>query len=279
MQPDVEFTELGDVAYLTLRGPRMNSVARAMHHALAAQLDHVRTLSHIRFVVLRGADGVFSSGGDLNELAAGLPDDYVEDYRTRMDGTIRAITEMGQIVVSVIEGAAIGAAAALAMSADLVLCARSATIRLSFVHVGYAPDAGATFLLPELAGAVGRDILLTGRLLPADEAQAHGLVSRVCEDDDVDQALEELLDELRLAPAHALGLTKRLMRGRSADEYLAAVYQEGETQPLAAAEATPDLIEAVLERARLQRDATRLRADTQDTPTADQGRQACTTDR
>ncbi|MCR2824095.1 enoyl-CoA hydratase/isomerase family protein [Microbacterium sp. zg.Y909] len=267
------------MAYLTLRGPRMNSVARAMHHALAAQLDHVRTLSHIRFVVLRGADGVFSSGGDLNELAAGLPDDYVEDYRTRMDGTIRAITEMGQIVVSVIEGAAIGAAAALAMSADLVLCARSATIRLSFVHVGYAPDAGATFLLPELAGAVGRDILLTGRLLPADEAQAHGLVSRVCEDDDVDQALEELLDELRLAPAHALGLTKRLMRGRSADEYLAAVYQEGETQPLAAAEATPDLIEAVLERARLQRDATRLRADTQDTPTADQGRQACTTDR
>jgi len=257
----------------------MNSFARAMHHALAARLAHVRTLSHIRFVVLRGADGIFSSGGDLDELAAGLPADYVADYRARMDGTLRAMIETKQIVISVIEGAAIGAAAALAMSADLVLCARNATIRLSFVHIGYAPDAGATFLLPELAGAVGRDILLTGRLLPAAEAQAHGLVSRVCDDDDVDEALDALLEELRLAPAYALGLTKRLMRGRAAEDYLAAVYREGETQPLAAAEATPDLIEAVLERARRQREATRRLADTQDTPTADQGRKACTTDR
>lgn len=231
----------------------MNSFARAMHHSLATELAHVRTLSHIRFVVLRGADGIFSSGGDLNELGGGLPEDYVEDYRTRMTGTIGAITAMSQIVISVIEGAAVGAAAALAMSADLVLCTRNATLRLSFVHVGYAPDAGATFVLPDLAGAVGRDVLLTGRLVPAVEAQAHGLVSRVCEDDEVDQALAALLDELRQAPAYALALTKRLMRGRTNDDYLAAVQREGDVQPLAAAQATPDLIEAVLERARAQR--------------------------
>lgn len=250
MKPEVEFTESGDVAYLTIRGPRMNSFARAMHHALAKQLAFVREMSHIRFVVVRGANGIFSSGGDLKELREGLPDGYVDDYRVRMEGTIGAILDMDQIVISVIEGAAIGAAAALALSADVVLCASDATLRLSFVHVGFAPDAGATFILPELAGAVGRDILLTGRDVTPLEAQSRDLVSRVCAPDDVQSALDELLDELRIAPAYALTLTKRLMRDRTREEYLAAVLREGSAQPIADAQATPDLIDTAVKRYR-----------------------------
>jgi len=272
VEPDVEFAESGDVAYLTLRGPNLNSFARAMHHVLADRLRHVRDLPHIRFVVLRGAGGIFSSGGDLDELQRGLPDDYVADYEARMEGTIGAITAMDKIVVSVIEGAAIGAAAALALSADVVLCADDARLRLSFVHVGFAPDAGATYLLGEFAGAAGRDILLTGRDVPPVEAQQRGLISRVCPPAEVDERLDALLDELRQAPAYALALTKRLMRDRTRDEYLAAVKREGRTQPLADAQATPDLIDAARQRHRKRQQGDPARADRTTTPSrTDQG--------
>lgn len=214
-------------------------------------------MPHIRFVVLRGADGLFSSGGDLSQLRDGLPEDYLADYDERMLSTIGAIAEMDQIVISAIEGAAIGAALALAMSADLVVCEEDAMLRMSFVHIGFVPDAGATYVAPALAGAVGRDLLLTGRPIAPAEAQAYGLISRVCPAGTIDAELEALLAELRMAPPHALALTKGLINGRTRDDYLDAVHKEGALQPVAAALTSAEHIDLVFDRIR-RRQAARV---------------------
>ncbi|WP_162248485.1 enoyl-CoA hydratase/isomerase family protein [Microbacterium sp. Root61] len=247
MKPNVVCSEVGSVAYLTLTGPRKNALAREMHHALAAQLDRLKDRADIEFIVLRGAGGVFSSGGDVTQLADGLPESYVDDYMRRMEGTIGAMRQMDQIVIAAIEGAAIGAAAALALSADIVIAEEDAKIRLSFVRLGFVPDAGATYLLPRaVGGARASDLLMTGRWISVAEACSAGLVSRSCEHGSISEAVEGVLDELRQSPPHALAMTKHLINRRDQTEFMAAVREEGESQPVAAALTSSDVADAVL---------------------------------
>lgn len=241
----------GDTAFVTLSGPRSrNAVSRSFHHELGRCLGEIRGREDVRFVVLSGAGGVFSSGGDLRELSDGLPADYVDDYWERMRATIVALGEMEQVVVSVIEGAAVGAGASLALAADIVLAEATARLQLSFVHIGYVPDAGATWLLPRSAGyAVARDLLLTGRPMGVPEALRCGLVSRVFEPGDADSTLSALLEELRRAPRSALALTKSLINGQERDAMVEAIRAEGAMQPVAASLSdTASLIAGVLAR-------------------------------
>lgn len=256
MKPNVAFSVSGDVATLTLTGPKKNALSREMHHALAERLAELREQPEIRFVVIRGADGVFSSGGDVTQLSQGLPGDYVEDYRVRMDGTIGAMRSIDQVVIAAVEGVAIGAAAALAFSADLVLAESDAKIRLSFVHLGFVPDAGATYMLPQALGAArARDLLMTGRWITVEEACAGGLISRSCPPGALEESVDDLLAELRLAPPHALAMTKHLINDREQEAHMSAVIEEGRLQPAAAALTSPELIAEVLERARRRRRA------------------------
>lgn len=250
MKPNVAFFVEGDVAFLTLSGPRKNALSREMHHALAERLETVSQHPEIRFVVLRGAGGIFSSGGDVTQLADGLPDDYVEDYQRRMEGTIGAIRSLDQIVIAGIEGAAIGAAAALALSADLIVAEDDAKVRLSFVQLGFVPDAGATYTLPQALGhARAFDLLMTGRWISVAEARSAGLISRSCPPGSLAPTIEGILKELRLAPAHALSMTKHLINDRDHSDFMSAVLDEGKSQPDAAKHTSPEVIAAVLGRA------------------------------
>lgn len=244
-QSSVDTAVVEDTAFVTISGPaNKNALSRSVHHLLGEQLDLLQDRADIRFVVVRGANGLFSSGGDLDELGSGLPDNYVEDYWRRMEKTVLKIGQLDQIVIAAIEGAAIGAGAALALAADIVVAESVARMRFSFVHLGLVPDAGCTWLLPQNAGfAVARDILLTGRWVTMDEANRLGLVSRVVEPGCIDAEVAGLLAELRKAPRETLALTKNLINGPSRDAMTAAVRAEGATQDIAAA--TVDSIELV----------------------------------
>jgi len=243
----------GDTAYVTLSRPQTrNALARAVHRELGSAIDEIRSSDALRFIVLAGDGGIFSSGGDLSELESELPADYVDDYWSRMRGTIVALSEIDQIVISKIEGAAIGAGAALALAADIVIAEATAKIRFPFVHLGFVPDAGSTWIVPRNAGfAIARDLLLTGRWVDMSEAQQIGLVSRIVEPNTADAAVSGLLQELRQAPRGALALTKTLINGPERDDMVRAIRSEGSTQPIAASnEDTQSLITQVRKRAR-----------------------------
>jgi enoyl-CoA hydratase/carnithine racemase len=227
----------GDTATVTIANPRTrNAVSRAVHHEMTHVLRGVADDPAVRFVVLRGSDGIFSSGGDLTELAEGLSEDYVADYWTRMTGTVLALRSMSQIVVSVIEGAAVGAGAALALAADIVVAEPTARFKFSFVHLGLMPDAGASWILPRLVGpVVARDLLLTGRWLSAEEAYRRGLVARLCGEEGIDAAVESLFAELRYAPAETLAQAKNMLEAHAQADFASAVRAEGQQQKAAAA--------------------------------------------
>src|SRR4030095_17062721 len=89
-------------------------------------------------------------------------------------------------VVAAVRGPCAGAGCSLALAADIVIAARSAYFLQAFINIGLIPDAGATWLLPRLAGrARAVEMMMLGERIPADKAADWGLISRVVEDDDL----------------------------------------------------------------------------------------------
>ena len=227
----------GDTIHVTLDHPETrNAVSRTMYHELAFVLSQISGRQDLRFVVLSGAGGVFSSGGDLRELSDGLPDDYVTDYWQRMSGTILALRALPQIVIAGVRGAAVGAGAAVALASDMVVLESDARMRFTFTRIGFLPDAGTTVMLPRLLGpAIARDLLFTGRWIGAEEACRRGMVARVCDPGALEDSVAGLIAELRYSPAGALGMVKNLVDASALGDLTSGVRAEGVQQYAAAA--------------------------------------------
>ncbi len=171
------------VAVLTLDNPdQRNAMSEPMTTAWAAAVDDLAGDPSVRVVVVTGAGTAFCSGGDTSWIA-GEPDAGVDRLRSRMLPFYRAWLSIRRLevpTIAAINGPAIGAGLCLALACDLRYAAAGARMGVPFVRLGMHAGMGGTFLLPEAVGAAhARDLLLTGRLVDADEALRLGLVSRV----------------------------------------------------------------------------------------------------
>ena len=99
---------------------------------------------------------------------------------------IEALFALPIPVVAAVNGPAAGAGCSLALAADIVIAARSAYFLQAFVNIGLIPDAGATWLLPRLAGrARAMEMMMLGERIPAEQALEWGMIARVVEDEDL----------------------------------------------------------------------------------------------
>jgi 2-(1,2-epoxy-1,2-dihydrophenyl)acetyl-CoA isomerase len=115
--------------------------------------------------------------------------------------------------VAAVNGPAAGAGCSLALAADIVIAARSAYFLQAFVNVGLVPDAGATWLLPRLAGrARAMEMMMLGERVSAEQAAAWGMIARVVDDEDLAEEAVALATRLAQGPTIALGLIRRLAR-------------------------------------------------------------------
>ncbi|GAA3513452.1 enoyl-CoA hydratase/isomerase family protein [Aeromicrobium panaciterrae] len=228
-KPGVIAQQDGDTVTLFLNRPeRHNALARYVHHDLGTAIDALRDEQGVCFVVLRGSGDTFSSGGDLDELRSGLPIDYLQDYWARMEASVLALRRLPHVVISAVSGAAVGAGAALALAADIVIAETDARWRFSFGHVGFVPDAGSTLSIARSGGgALARDLLLTGRWMSSEEAHRSGLIARLALPGELDRTVAQLLDELRQSPAISLAMTKDLIENLTNPDFAASVRTEG----------------------------------------------------
>ena len=197
-------------------------------------------------VVVTGAGDAFCSGGNTAWIAS-EPDASVDRLRTRMIAFYRdwlSIRALEVPTIAAINGPAIGAGLCLAVACDIRYAASGARMGAPFVKLGMHAGMGGTHLLPEVVGhAHARDMLLTGRVVDADEALRLGLVSRVMEPGTfLDEVLETAAGIAATAPI-ASRLTKlALLDGGHAD-LETALQWEALAQPITLA--TADLQEGV----------------------------------
>ena len=210
----VETEDRGAVRHVVLNRPEKRNAFNAelvveVGRALRTAADD----ADVRCVVLRGAGPMFSSGMDvgmLNELAGDVAD--LRPFRRACLEAWNLAEEMTKPVICVVHGACIGGAMELALACDLRVMAADAIIGMPETRIGLIPDVGGSSRLPAVVG-LGRakELVMTGRLIGAEEAERIGLVNRVAPPEALDEAVDVLVGELEACAPLAVGLAKRVM--------------------------------------------------------------------
>jgi enoyl-CoA hydratase/carnithine racemase len=167
------------VATITLNDPRKrNAMTPELGDALAAAVATVRADATVRAVVLTGAGGAFSGGGDLKmlERLRGESFEGARAYMLSFYARYLSITGLSVPTVAAITGPAIGAGLCVALGCDLCVVDEDAPLALNFAQIGLYPGMGATYLTPRRVGPQrAAELLLTGRRFGGEEAARMGL--------------------------------------------------------------------------------------------------------
>src|SRR5437762_11357699 len=200
---------------ITLNRPRyLNAFNEAMHRALRGALVEAEEDGDCRALLLTGTGGAFCAGQDLRErvTAEGKTTVLGEALETYYNPLVRKLRALPFPVVAAVNGVAAGAGANIALACDIVLAARSATFLQAFAKIGLVPDCGGTWFLPRLIGpARARALALTGEPLPAEKAEAWGLIWKALDDAELMPQAHALCARFTAAPTVALALIKRVL--------------------------------------------------------------------
>lgn len=216
----IQFTIDKGIAVLTLNRPdRLNSFTQAMHREVRDALDKLQADGSVRVLLLTGAGRGFCAGQDLNDRAVepGGPGvdlgESVEKYYAPLVMTLRTLP---MPVICAVNGVAAGAGANLALACDIVLAARSASFIEAFSKLGLIPDTGGTWALPRLVGpARAMGLAMLGERLPAEKAEAWGLIWRCVPDDALMMEAMAMAEHFAAAPTKGLAFTKKAMLASS----------------------------------------------------------------
>ncbi|HEY7244125.1 MAG TPA: enoyl-CoA hydratase-related protein [Xanthobacteraceae bacterium] len=200
---------------ITLNRPRrLNAFSERMLDELRRAIDEAESDGACRALLLTGAGRTFCAGQDLNERVSpqGEPIVGASSLETYYNPLLRKLRALPFPVVAAVNGIAAGAGANVALACDIVLAARSASFVQAFIRIGLVPDCGGTWSLPRLVGpARARALALTGEPLPAEKAQAWGLIWKAVDDGALLDEAHKLCRHFAAAPAVALALTKRAL--------------------------------------------------------------------
>ncbi|ELY43469.1 enoyl-CoA hydratase-related protein [Natronorubrum sulfidifaciens] len=204
-------------ATITLDQPdRRNALSEAIATGISEALDEIEG-SDARCVLLEGSGGSFSAGGDIERMVEGIQRDVPIDERVR--ALERSTNELiGRLVsvpiptIALVDGAAVGAGANLALACDMQLASERAAFGFVFRQVGLSVDAGTSYLLPRVVGEnVAKELVLTGDIIGADRAHELGLVNHVYDTDEFDEAVETFVEKIVSGPPVALRHANRLL--------------------------------------------------------------------
>lgn len=206
------------VCTLTLNRPEVrNAMSLAMVQALRDALAATEADGSTRLIVLRGADGHFSAGADLRDMAdarlkvSGHPDALVQ-VNAAFGELCAAFAATGLATVAVLEGTVMGGGFGLACVADVALAGESVRFRLPETSLGLPPAQIAPWLVQRLGASQARRLAVTGGRLDAAQALALGLVHEVFADGAVlDGALERICSEILHNAPGAIAVTKQLV--------------------------------------------------------------------
>jgi 2-(1,2-epoxy-1,2-dihydrophenyl)acetyl-CoA isomerase len=169
---------------------------------------------NVRAVVVTGAGKHFCFGGDLRGMAeqGERVTAYLNELTTHIHAAIGCFTRMRAPVIAAVNGTAAGGGVGLVCMTDLAIAGKGTKFSLAYTGVALAPDCSTTYLLPRIVGRRRAfELMLTNRLLNADEALQWGLVNQVVEDAEVLQVAQALAARFAAGPLDSYGAVKRLM--------------------------------------------------------------------
>ena len=221
----VEVERTGERAVVTMNEPeRLNPLSVGLNLQLQERLSELAGDPTLRAIVLTGADPAFSTGGDLEMMAAGnrairdagAPSDTTDAWRwirRQFGGVARIITSTDKLFVAAVNGPAASVGLAWALACDIVIASERAVLVPAFGRLGLVPEVGTSWLLTRRLGYHGASAYyLRGRHIGAEDALELGLVEEVHPHDELLAAAAKWCERAERLPAHALEMTKPLLR-------------------------------------------------------------------
>jgi len=208
------------VVTLTLNRPeKRNAISNQLMDDLLRAFEDVAT-SPAQVLILTGAGKAFCSGMDLENLQALLgrsADQNLKDSES-VARVFRSLYEFPKVTIAAVNGAAIAGGTGLALLCDFTLAVPEAKFGYTEVRIGFVPAIVSTFLLRQVGEKQARDLLLTGRLIDAEEAHHLGLVNEIVPAERLMGRARELAAQLMQNSPTSLLLTKQLLTEHARDE-------------------------------------------------------------
>lgn len=229
---------------------RRNALDFAAWDQLSAGTDLARD-DDIRVVTLTGAGSAFCAGVEFAAIGESL---RIERHRfpsfiRRWSEVADRFERLAQPTVAAINGPAIGAGFEIALACDVRIASNKAVFAMPQLQMGIVPDVGGTSRLGRAAGAAfAKDIILTGRVIGAEEALAHGIVSRVVPHDELPAVLDDIASTIAAIPWPAAYFADLAIDfGRDLDSRHAADFEAVADQVMLREEAVWDRVSAFME--------------------------------
>jgi enoyl-CoA hydratase len=214
MDPRVRLEVDGAVATITNAAPDThNAFDDAMDATLWEILAELGHRTDVRAIIWRGEGRSFSSGRDVRAIGGGQVDLSHHELMRRGHRGILQLWDLDAPVLVACHGWVMGASFQRALLCDIRVAAEGTRFRLPEVTHGVIPDTGGVGVLYEMCGhGVASDMVLTGRVMDADEALHHGVVSRVVSPDALDDTVREMAEQIASAPAVTVKMAREVIR-------------------------------------------------------------------
>ena len=226
------------IATITLNRPEArNALAPQMRVELAEAMDHIKEKAgeDVKAVILTGAGGAFCAGGDVKSMGSRL--NSASKARAALRDDHQKMFDLMNLelpVISLIDGAAAGAGANIALAADFVLATPRGFLMQAFVRIGLVPDWGGMYILPKLIGLQkAKELVFSGRRVYAEEAKEMGLIYDVVGADTAMKDARAFASRFIDAPTQAIGLAKNIMNQSYSHDYKTILEMEAMAQSIA----------------------------------------------
>lgn len=198
----------GGVGTIRIDRPPMNALSVQVQEEIREAADELAQRRDVRAVIVYGGPKVFAAGADVKEMADWSLTDAI-DRSARLQSAFTAVERIGKPTIAAVTGYALGGGCELALCCDLRIAGDNAKLGQPEILLGIIPGAGGTQRLPRLIGpSRAKDLIFTGRFVPADEALTMGLVDRVVAPDDVYDEAVALAGQLAAGAPYALRAAK-----------------------------------------------------------------------
>ncbi len=217
-------TQSGSVLTLSFNRPaKMNALTRAMYAGLAKGLNEAAGDFGVRAVVLTSEGDHFTAGNDIVDFMDNPPTNESSDVAQFLG----SLLNFPKPLIAAVKGNAVGVGTTMLLHCDVVVAAPSAKFSMPFASLGLVPEAGSSFLFPQLVGYQrAAKIFFTGETFGADQAVEMGLVAEI--DSDALSAAMKIAEQIAQQPPQAIINTKALLKAKNHDAIEAIMKAEFE---------------------------------------------------
>ncbi len=198
-----------NIAKITLNLPdKLNALDLVMREELKEEIFSYQTDPDVKVVVITGAGRAFCAGGDIATMK-GVESPAGRDRLKNVQKLVKYMVELEKPIISAVNGAATGAGFHIALASDIIIASEKAKFAESFAKIGLIPDMGGFYFLPLRIGVHrAKELMFTGRLFDAAEADRMGLLNKLVPHEQLEEETMALAQSLAQGPGRSYAMTK-----------------------------------------------------------------------